>query len=548
MALGDKMRLVEKRRGDVEPEPDRLSLSRTLWLDFDGAGYTANDTITGTLHRAIAPRDAAADACSVASPSTAKINSSRTWTRIRARRASRFVKGSSRSRPTVASRASAQHIPAVGYDHDFHEVSATLHIPPGYRLLHASGADEVPGTWVRHWTLARVVSGARALALFRQVVRPRLGRARVSDLHARVPRDRRGALAVGCGARDRSLGARDPGRQSARGVQRPAAGRALDACCSTRCPSSCSTCAKAFIRRSRTSMRAAIRWRAAASSSAQRAKRWRRRRWKPRPRPAAAHCRARRRCRRGRASTRRCFFVGGGVPIIGKTGSSSRARRHGLQAIQRSLRSERDGPDRTRAYPSGVGRPRSVTFSGPVERSQRLHFYFLSPPINLLLALLRAVLLTLLFARLLPFGTARLPGFGRPAAALAALLSDLLVGPRSARGDSHRLAARAIQSAAAGQAGLRAELRVQFAHAARCARQRAARAASDRGERHHRGAAPGRGRAMVTRARAGRRPAGSGPVSLRRRPALVAPSARRARCQRRRRAAQPRSRCKSRCR
>ncbi|HEY3254939.1 MAG TPA: hypothetical protein VGJ91_13355, partial [Polyangiaceae bacterium] len=52
MGPDDKMRLVEKRRGDVEPEPDRLSLSRTLWLDFDGAGYTANDTITGTLHRA----------------------------------------------------------------------------------------------------------------------------------------------------------------------------------------------------------------------------------------------------------------------------------------------------------------------------------------------------------------------------------------------------------------------------------------------------------------------------------------------------------------
>src|SRR5262249_17723286 len=52
MALGDKMLLGEKRRGDVDPEPDRLTLGRTLWLDFDGHGYTANDEIAGTLHRA----------------------------------------------------------------------------------------------------------------------------------------------------------------------------------------------------------------------------------------------------------------------------------------------------------------------------------------------------------------------------------------------------------------------------------------------------------------------------------------------------------------
>ena len=41
------MRLVEKRRGDSDPAPDRLALERVLWLDFDGRGYTAHDRITG---------------------------------------------------------------------------------------------------------------------------------------------------------------------------------------------------------------------------------------------------------------------------------------------------------------------------------------------------------------------------------------------------------------------------------------------------------------------------------------------------------------------
>ncbi|MDD1606679.1 MAG: hypothetical protein LUP96_08310, partial [Methylococcaceae bacterium] len=34
------------RRGDPEPEPNQLNLTRKLWLDFDGSGYTVNDIIT----------------------------------------------------------------------------------------------------------------------------------------------------------------------------------------------------------------------------------------------------------------------------------------------------------------------------------------------------------------------------------------------------------------------------------------------------------------------------------------------------------------------
>src|SRR6185369_1206374 len=124
----------------------------------------------------------------------------------------------------------------------------------------------------------------------------------------------------------------------------------------------------------------------------------------------------------------------------------------------------------------------SVTFSGPVERSQRLHFYFLSPPINLLLALLRAALLLLLFARLLPFGTARLPGFGRPAAALATLLSILFLAP-----------------------AVHADLRVQLTHAARRTRRRAAPARVGRSQRHYRRATARRSRAVAARARPSRR-------------------------------------------
>lgn len=48
---GQAMGFKTIRRGDPEPEPNQLNLSRKLWLDFDGQGYTVNDTITGTMTR-----------------------------------------------------------------------------------------------------------------------------------------------------------------------------------------------------------------------------------------------------------------------------------------------------------------------------------------------------------------------------------------------------------------------------------------------------------------------------------------------------------------
>src|SRR5262249_49147270 len=44
-------------------------------------------------------------------------------------------------------------LPAVGWDHDFDSVSATLELPPGWRLLHASGVDRATPTWIARWTL-----------------------------------------------------------------------------------------------------------------------------------------------------------------------------------------------------------------------------------------------------------------------------------------------------------------------------------------------------------------------------------------------------------
>jgi len=430
MALEDKLRLVEKRRGDAEPEPDRLSLARTLWLDFDGAGYTANDTITGTLQRAARlemqpPTVLGRVAIDGKDQFITHLDQDPSKAGVELRKGPLSVSADSRiSGP-------AGNIPAVGYDQDFHEVSTTLHIPPGFRLFHASGADEVPGTWIRHWTL---------LELFLVLV--------LSLSFAKLFGRAWGALAA------LTFTLVFPETDAARWLWAAAlaiealarvipAGRARVACAVVRLGTLLILLLSALpfvVQHVREGIYPALAENEAGGNSMTR--------WAdsfgakseamPAPpvevaAPAAADAALPEAPMQPLGALSKDGPAAGGRGLaslgsLGKPGSGS-------PAASANYRQFNEAYDPNAMVQTGPGLPKwrwsttSVTFSGPVERTQRLHFYFLSPPINLLLALLRALLLTLLFARLLPFGTARLPGFGRPAAALAALFLVFSLAP-----------------------------------------------------------------------------------------------------------------------
>lgn len=151
MRPGTTMTLVERRRGDAGAAPDQLTLRRTLWLDFDGGGYTMRDQIGGALTRAwrldMAPptmlgrvavdgRDQFITRLSAEAPAGVEIRAGE----LRLDADSRLD--------------GARHtIPAVGWLHDFQSLSAQLQLPPGWRLLHATGVDQARPTWVATWTL-----------------------------------------------------------------------------------------------------------------------------------------------------------------------------------------------------------------------------------------------------------------------------------------------------------------------------------------------------------------------------------------------------------
>src|SRR5438094_325959 len=151
LAPGSTMRLVEKRRGDSDPAPDRLSLQRTWWLDFDGGGFTVKDQISGTTSRSWRLGMAAPTVLRPAAVDGREQFLTRVGDRssvgIELREGQLQLEADSRIEGAVS------RVPAVGWDHDFQGVNAQLNLPPGWQLYYASGVDGVSSSWVTNWTL-----------------------------------------------------------------------------------------------------------------------------------------------------------------------------------------------------------------------------------------------------------------------------------------------------------------------------------------------------------------------------------------------------------
>ncbi len=147
---GDSLRMVVKRRGDPAPDADRLNLARTLWLDFDGGGYTVNDQIGGQLSASWRlEAEPVLDLGRVAVDGEPWFITRRTGAErkgVELRRGQLNLSADARIEPRGS-------LPALGWNHDFQAVQASLNLPPGWRLLSASGADRVNHTWISRWTL-----------------------------------------------------------------------------------------------------------------------------------------------------------------------------------------------------------------------------------------------------------------------------------------------------------------------------------------------------------------------------------------------------------
>lgn len=147
---GQSMRFKLIRRGDPDPEPNKLRLNRKLWLDFAGDGYTVSDRINGKMTHdwrinALAQTHLGQVQLNGKNQLITQINDGQQGVEVR--------------RGTVELQADSRiigngtYLNAVGWQQTFQQVQAELNIPPGWRLLAVFGVDNEPDSWLTRWTL-----------------------------------------------------------------------------------------------------------------------------------------------------------------------------------------------------------------------------------------------------------------------------------------------------------------------------------------------------------------------------------------------------------
>ncbi|CAA6802251.1 MAG: Unknown protein [uncultured Thiotrichaceae bacterium] len=149
--VGKTMQIKTLQRGSASPEPNRLSLKRQMWMDFDGEGFTIKDAIQGTMTKGwrlvVAPEMELGSVRIDNEPQFITVLDKGEDKGIEVRRGQIALEAASRYTESVSM------LPVTGWQHDFQKVSTSLYLPPGWKLFSAHGADNLPNTWLQSWTL-----------------------------------------------------------------------------------------------------------------------------------------------------------------------------------------------------------------------------------------------------------------------------------------------------------------------------------------------------------------------------------------------------------
>lgn len=149
MKSGAALRIKVIRRGDPVPDPDSLQLTRTLWLDFSGTGFTIKDRLQGKMTagwRLSVDEDVQLGRVTLNGQAQFITRMDDGRSGVEVRRGAIDLQAESRLE-------SSTEIPVTGWGRDLQKVAAELNLPPGWRLLAASGVDVEKDSWIKQWSL-----------------------------------------------------------------------------------------------------------------------------------------------------------------------------------------------------------------------------------------------------------------------------------------------------------------------------------------------------------------------------------------------------------
>lgn len=154
---GEQLQISERSRGRQVTE-HALNLQRDLWLRFDGSGYSFRDQINGQLRKDWRLDLATPYQLQNVSDNGSALPISRGDGEDEGNGEAKTLQGVELRTGQLNLQASGElargsELPATGWQNRFDSAQVNLHLPPGYRLLAATGVDSAPGSFIERWDL-----------------------------------------------------------------------------------------------------------------------------------------------------------------------------------------------------------------------------------------------------------------------------------------------------------------------------------------------------------------------------------------------------------
>jgi hypothetical protein len=157
--------LRQESRGRDETVPNRLTLDRTLWLDFSGKGFSGKDQLSGVMQRdwRVSMRApyvltrAQAYGEDGLEPLLITKDTQGAGTGVELRTTNVSLQTSSR---IEAPYQLGKSIAATGYTQVLDQANIALNTPPGWKLIAAIGASQSTSAWIDQWNVYYIFAAA----------------------------------------------------------------------------------------------------------------------------------------------------------------------------------------------------------------------------------------------------------------------------------------------------------------------------------------------------------------------------------------------------
>ncbi len=144
----DKLQLQTTIRGDSAAHQNSINIVREIWLSFAGKDAISKDIVSGKMEQGWR-----LDAAKTVKLGRASVNSRPVLITNFNGNEGVEIRSPQINLQAVSSIPVVNNINAVGWQTDAAKLTATIHLPPGWRAVHASGVDGIAGTWVQKWNL-----------------------------------------------------------------------------------------------------------------------------------------------------------------------------------------------------------------------------------------------------------------------------------------------------------------------------------------------------------------------------------------------------------